>query len=187
RRENLVKSCAGSFLIALLGESKLADEDLTCLVEHALLACRKALVGVATAEVANNFRDANNVTRSKLFDICLETTRPVGRLFDIGLAQNGEHALEALLVDDITHANEVHVFGRDLDDQVSLRHAQLKISLLFALDGALEDVLAGRRTAVRVDDGITVAELPVCGAPLHMLPRFTIWIYGIALAPLVTL
>lgn len=55
-----------------------------------------------------------------LFEVGLVAPRPVGRLLDVSGPQHVEDAVEALLVHDVAHADQVEVAGRHPHDQILL-------------------------------------------------------------------
>jgi hypothetical protein len=74
----------GLFLVGLLGEGELGDEDLAGLGEHALLAGGQATVLVAAPQVADDLGDLDDVAGGELLEVGLVAARPVGRLLGVG-------------------------------------------------------------------------------------------------------
>src|SRR5690348_3141177 len=99
--ENLVEDARGLLLVGLLGERELGDQDLTCLREHALLTGREAAVLVATPQVADDLGNLDDVAGGELLEVGLVAAAPVGGLLGERSAQHLEHAVEALLADDV--------------------------------------------------------------------------------------
>ncbi|MCY1187320.1 hypothetical protein D9M73_282830 [compost metagenome] len=60
--------------------------------------------------------------------------------------------IQALLTNYIAHTNEIDIFCRNLDGQITLGNLKLEIHLLFALDGAHLDLFDHCCTVVRVDN-----------------------------------
>src|SRR5690606_42112382 len=89
-----------------------------------------------------------------LLAVRLVAAGPVRGLLGVGSAQHLEHLLEALVVDDVTDADEIAVLGRHLDREVPLRHLELEVQLLLAADHPLGDLLDESRTVVRADDAL---------------------------------
>ncbi len=145
---------ARTVLVGLLGQSELRHEDLARLGQHALLARRQTAVLVAAPQVANDLADLDDVARRELLEVRLVATRPVGRLLGERRAQHVEDAIETLLADHVTDADEVDVVGRDLDDEVSLGDVELQVLLRLALDNAFFDLDDRGRAMVRVNDGL---------------------------------
>src|SRR5437899_4144279 len=100
-------------LVRTLSQGKLTDEDLTCLGQHALLACRQAAVTIAAPEITNNLGDLVHVAGSELLAVCLVPTRPVGRFLGVRGTKYFENAVETLLADDVTNANNLGIFCRN--------------------------------------------------------------------------
>src|SRR5690606_6679013 len=156
--QHLVEDRLGLLLLGVLRQRELRDEDLASLREHALLAGRQPAVRVPAGEVAHDLRHLDHVARRELLEVRLVPARPVGRLLGVGCTQHLEHAVEALLADDVTHADEVDVLGWDFDGQVALRDLELEVDLVLSADGARLDLLDQCGSVVRVDNGLAYCE-----------------------------
>ena len=156
--EDLVQHALGLLLGDLLGQRQLGDEHLAGLGEHALLPRRQAAIVVPAPQVAHDLGHLVDVAAGELLQVRLVAARPVGGLLHMLGLQHLDDVLEALVVHDVPHADQVHVLRGDLDGQVALRHLELEVHLLFALDGARLDLLDPRRTMVGIDDGLSDLE-----------------------------
>src|SRR5699024_4558378 len=105
--EDLVEDGLGAGLVGLLGQGELGDQDLPRLGQHPLLPGGEPAVLIAAPQVAHDLGDLLHVTGGELLDVGLVTAGPVGGLLGVGLAQHLEDLLEALLVHDVAHADEV--------------------------------------------------------------------------------
>ena len=132
--EDLVQHGLGLVLIRVFGERQFADQDLTGLREHSLLAGRQASVLIATPEISDDLGDLDHVTGCQFLQVRLVATRPVGRLFRVGLPQHLEHSVETLLIHDIANTHEVNVRGWHPDCQVSLGDPEYQVLPGFSLD-----------------------------------------------------
>ncbi|GMA87603.1 hypothetical protein GCM10025868_28530 [Angustibacter aerolatus] len=83
----------------------------------------------------------------------------------MGQAQDLEHAVEALLTDDVADADQVAVLCGDLDGQITLRDLQDEVELVLALDRAGLDLLDQGRTVVGVHDRLADFEHHVMFSP----------------------
>src|SRR5699024_2322071 len=128
-----------------------------------LLPGREATVLVAAPQIAHDLGDLLHIAGGELLDIGLVPTRPVGGLLGVGLTEDLEHLVQALLVHHVAHADQVDVVGGDLDGQVALGDPQLQIGAVFALDGASLDLFDECSTMVRVDDGLADGKVHVDG------------------------
>src|SRR5262245_60560210 len=88
--ENLVEQHLRLTLGALFGEGDLADEDVTRLGEHALLAGGQPSLPLATPEVSHNLSHLERIAGGQLLNVRLVTPRPVGRLLGVRSAEDIE-------------------------------------------------------------------------------------------------
>src|SRR6478609_383491 len=72
--QDLVENACGLLFISLFSQCQFRNQDLTGLGQHALLSRGETPVVIAAPEIANDLRYLDNVTGSKLFQVCLVTT-----------------------------------------------------------------------------------------------------------------
>src|SRR4051812_25268831 len=156
--EDLVEENLGLVLRALLGQSHLADQDVTGLREHALLSGRETALALATPEVANNLGNLEGVTGCELLEIGLVTPRPVGRLLGVRSAEDVEDLAQAFLANHFAHADDLGVLSGHPNRQVTLGDAQDKILLFLALDDPSFDCLDECGPVVGVNNGLADTE-----------------------------
>ena len=150
----------------MLGKGQLGDQDLARLGQHPLLTSRQTAVALPAPEVAHDLGDLHDVTGVKLFQIRLVTARPVRRLLGVLGAQHAEDPLEAVLVHDVTHPDQVQVAGRNPHHQVVLGDdAQHEVEPVLALDLSCLDVLDDSRPMIGIDDRFPDAESHVVNCP----------------------
>src|ERR1700728_3180352 len=102
-RQDLVEQCLGLVLVGLLGERELADQDLPCLREHALLARGQAAFLVPAPQVPDDLGDLVHVAGGKLLQVGLVPPGPVRRLLGVRGTEQLEDALEPFGAYDITN------------------------------------------------------------------------------------
>gem|GEM_PF-4937537 len=149
----------GLLVVDTFCERKLTDEDLARLGEHALLTGGQAAVLVTAPQVADDFGDTVDVAGGETFLVGLVATGPVARLLDIGLTQDRENLLQTLFPDDIAHADELCVGGRDLHQEITLEDPQDEVVDALTLELPLLDSLDLCGTVVGVDDNVPDVEL----------------------------
>src|SRR5690606_14699437 len=96
--------------------------------------------------------DLDHVTRGELLEVRLITTRPVSGLFGERRLEHLEDLVQPALVDDVADTDQVDVLSGNLDDQVALRHVELEVRLLLALDDSSLDLGDGCGPVVGIDD-----------------------------------
>lgn len=122
--ENLVENDAGLLFIRTLGESEFGDEDLLGFGQHSLLARRQSTVKITTVKVTNDFCHLDDITGSKLFNIGLVTTGPVGWFFGVWLTEDIENSIKTGGIDYVAYANQVHILCGNPNSQVALGNLQ---------------------------------------------------------------
>src|SRR5699024_2193177 len=118
--QDLVEEGVRPLLVGLLGQRQLADQHLTCLCQHALLAGGQAPVEITPPEVAADLGHLVDVPGRQLLAVRLVAAGPVGGLFHVLRAQDLEDLVEPFAVDHVTHAHILGVLGRDPDREVAL-------------------------------------------------------------------
>src|ERR1700682_1481118 len=166
--QHLVEDDCRLGVVGVLGQRQLTDQDLPRLGQHPLLARGKAALLVTTPQVAHHFGDLVHVTGGKLLQVRLVAARPVGGFFGMRGAEHLEYLVEALLPDHVTHADILGVVGGYSNGEVSLRHFQNEIFLLFAFDGSGFDRLDQRSTVVWIDNGVSDLENHQIRAPFDV-------------------
>ena len=88
---------------------------------------------------------------------------PVARLLHVGLAQHGEHLLQAFLVDHVAHADKLGVLHRNAHFKVRVENLQHQVIERLSAHLALLDIGDAGRSVVRVHNHFSDLEFH-CGS-----------------------
>src|SRR4029078_10597817 len=129
--------------------------------EHPLLPGREAAVALTTPQVADDLGHLHHIATVQLLEVRLVATRPVGRLLDVCRAEDVEHAVETLLVDDVPDAHQVEVARRNANAQALLcDDPEYEVLPVFSLDGPHLDVFDDSCSVIRVNNRFADRESP---------------------------
>src|ERR1700722_19916495 len=165
RREHFVEEGFGLVLVGLLSQGELADEDLTCLRQHPLLAGRKAALLVPAPQIPDDLGHLVHVAGGELLQVGLVPTRPVRGLLGVRRTKHLEHTLKPFGTHHVPYPDEFCVVRWNSNGQVALVDLQDQIGLLLALDRASFDGFDASSPMVRVNDGIADSKRHLASTP----------------------
>src|ERR1700735_4111194 len=163
--EDLVEQRLSLVLVGLLSQCELADQDLPCLGQHALLARRQATLPVPAPQIADDLGYLVHVARGELLKVGLVPSRPVGRFLGVRGAKHLEHLFQPFLPDNVPYAYQLRIVSGNAYGQVTLVDLENEVRLVLTLDRTGLDLFDASSPMVGVDDRVADLKSHVAHTP----------------------